>query len=66
MGQTVLSHDRNLSVIYQAERKEFFVEPYWESLKRQDRSNDIVSWYEFVVNFSKYNTNQTISVFDKN
>ena len=48
MGQTVLSLDRNLSIIYQGERKEHFTEPYyWESLKRQDRSNGIVSWYEF-------------------
>ena len=62
MGQTVLSRDRSSSIIYQAERKELFTEPYWESLKRQDRSNGIVSWYEFTENFSKYNANRTISV----
>ena len=28
MGQTVLFRDRNLSIIYQGERKELFTEPY--------------------------------------
>ena len=65
MGQTVLSRDRNLSIIYQGERKELFMEPYWESLKWQDHSNGIVSWHKFTENFCKYNANWTISVFDK-
>ena len=43
MVQTVLSRDRNLSTIYQGERKELLTKPYWESLKGQDRSNGIVS-----------------------
>ena len=43
MGQTVLSRDRSLSIIYQGERKELFTEPHRESLKGQDRSNSIVS-----------------------
>ena len=43
MGQTVLSRDRNLSIIYQGERKELFTEPYRESLQGQDRSNGVVS-----------------------
>ena len=66
MCQTILSRDRNLSIIYQGERKELFTEPYWGSLKGQDRSNGIVSWYKFTENFCKYNANRTISVFDKN
>ena len=66
MGQTVLPRDTNLSVIYQGERKELFTEPYWESLKGQDRSNGIVSWYKFTENFCKHNANLNISVFDKN
>ena len=65
MGQTVLSLDRDLSIIYQGERKEFFTESYWESLKGQDRSDGIVSEYKFTESFCKYNANQTISVFDK-
>ena len=43
MVQTVLSHNRNLSMIYQGERKDLFTDPYVESLKGQDRSNGIVS-----------------------
>ena len=66
MGQTELSRDRNLSIIYQGERKELFTEPYRESLKGQDRSNGVVSWYKFTESFCKYNANRTISVFDKN
>ena len=51
MGQTVLSLDRNLSIIYQGERKELFREPYWESLKGQDRSNGIdISLLKIFVN----------------
>ena len=65
MGQTLLSRDRNLSIIYQGERKELFPEPYWESLKGQDRSNGVVSWYKFTEIFFNYNANWTISVFDK-
>ena len=66
MGQTGLTRDRNLSIIYQGARKELFTEPYWESLKGQDRSNGIASWYKFTENFCKYNANQAISDFDKN
>ena len=51
MGQTVLSRDRNLSITYQEERKELFREPYWESLKGQDRSNGIdISLLKIFVN----------------
>ena len=60
MGQTVLTRDRNVSIIYQE------AEPYWESLKRQDRSNGIASWYKFTENFCKCNANQAISAFDQN
>ena len=66
MGQTVLSRDTNLSIIYQGERKKVFTEPYWESLKGQDRSNGTVSWYKFSENFWKHNANLNISGFDKN
>ena len=55
MGQTVLSRDRNLSIIYQGERKELFTEPYWESLKGLNCSIGIVSWYKFTEDFCKYN-----------
>ena len=65
MGQTTLSRDGNLSIIYQGEKKELFTESYWESLKGQDRSNGIVSWYKFTENFCKYNGNRTISILDK-
>ena len=66
MGQTVLTRDRNVSIIYQGARKELFTEPYWQSLKRQDRSNGIASWYKFTENFCKCNANQAISAFDQN
>ena len=65
MGQTVLYRDINLSIIYQGERKELFIEPSWKSLKVQNHSNGVISWYKFTENFCKCNTNQTISVFDK-
>ena len=66
MGQTALSCDGNLSIIYQRERKELFTEPCWESLKGQDCSNGIVSWYKFTEHFCKDNANWTISDLDKN
>ena len=50
---------------FQGERKKLFIEPYCESLRAQDGWNSIVSWYEFTEYFVKYNTNQTISAFDK-
>ena len=65
MGQTVLYHDINLSIIYLGERKELFNEPYWKLLKVQNDSNGVIPWYKFTENFCKCNTNQTISVFDK-
>ena len=42
-------------------KKKLFMEPYWESLRPQDGSNDIVSWYEFTEYFVKYNTHRKIS-----
>ena len=54
MGQTVLSCDRSLSKTFQGERKKLFTEPYGESLRAQDDSNGIVSWYKFPEYFVKY------------
>ena len=65
MGQTVLSCDKNLQKTFQGERKKLSMAPYWESLRAQDGSNGIVSWYEFTEYFIKYNTSRTISAFDK-
>ena len=65
MGQTVLSCDRNLSKIFQGERKKIFTEPYRESLRAQDSSNGIVCWYEFPEYFVKCKTRGTISAFGK-
>ena len=64
-GSTVLSCDRDLSKIFQGERKKIFTKPYRESLRTQDGSNGIVCWYEFTEYFVKYKTRGTISAFDK-
>ena len=63
MGQTILSHDTNLSKTFQGVTKQLFMELYRGYLREQYCSNVIVSQSEFTENVCKHNANQTI--FDK-
>ena len=63
MGQTVLSHETNLSKTFQGVRKKLFPEHYRGYFREKYCSNAIASRSEFTENPCKYNANQTI--FDK-
>ena len=64
MGQTILSHDTNLSKTFQGVTKQLFMELYRGYLREQYCSNVIVSRSKFTENVCKHNANHFLMKTD--